>query len=144
MRGRIENSGHGHARHAVTWGRFANELVVLFGIGTTVHVVFTNGLYPRFGFSGGPVPARTLGRFSALLGATWIAWSTAIVIQAIVFGLGHAYLGVSGALSAGVSAFAYGLFYMLAGRNLWPLILVHGIWDTLGISLVYLSGHPTT
>ena len=35
--------------------------------------------------------------------------------------------------------FANGIFYVLLGRNLWPLIVVHGVWNTVGIWSTYAS-----
>jgi len=34
---------------------------------------------------------------------------------------------------------AHGLFYVLLGRNLWPLIVVHGVWNTVGMWSTYSS-----
>ncbi|HEY4997886.1 MAG TPA: hypothetical protein VII36_02025 [Usitatibacter sp.] len=36
-------------------------------------------------------------------------------------------------------AMAHGLFYVLLGRNLWPLIVVHGVWNTVGMWSTYSS-----
>jgi CAAX protease family protein len=85
-----------------------------------------------------------MGRVGNLLGGGWPAWSTALIFQAALFGLGHAYLGPAGMVSAGSAGIAYGLFYLAGGRNLWPVILIHGIWDTLGLTLIYLNGVPST
>ena len=73
-----------------------------------------------------------------------LAWSFAITVQAIVFGFGHLYAGPGTALTAGFGALFSGVYFLIAGRNLWALILAHGVWDTLGVTLMYLNGTPST
>jgi hypothetical protein len=76
-------------------------------------------------------------------GSVW-AWGFAITVQAMLFGLGHFYAGPGVALMVGFGALFSGVYFLIAGRNLWALILAHGIWDTLGITLIYLNGTPST
>ena len=38
---------------------------------------------------------------------------------------------------AAVMALASGAFYLILGRNLWPLIAVHGVWNTLAMWSIY-------
>ena len=85
-----------------------------------------------------------MGRISSLLGGTKAAWVVAVVGQAALFGLAHTYLGLSGGVSAGFSALTNGVFFLVAGRNLWPVVWVHGMWDSLVLILFYLNGAPTT
>ena len=64
----------------------------------------------------------------------------AIVMQAIIFGQQHFYYqGLNGALATGAIALVSGLFYFLLKRNLWPLMLSHGLANTLGLTLIYLG-----
>ena len=51
----------------------------------------------------------------------------------------HLYGGGFAFLFATVFALANGVFYLAAGRNLWPLIVVHGVWNSVQIWSVYLS-----
>lgn len=80
-----------------------------------------------------------LGRVASLLGGGASAIAFAIVAQAILFGALHLYAGTFAFLYAAVFGLTHGVFYLVAGRNLLPLILVHGIWDMLGIYSVYNS-----
>ena len=68
----------------------------------------------------------------------------AVVGQAAIFAVGHSYRGIGGTLTAGLSGLTFGAFFFVGGRSLWPLILVHGLWDSLGVILLYLHGVPTT
>lgn len=72
-----------------------------------------------------------------LLGSSRTAWVVAVVVQAVLFGLIHAYQGPAKAITIGIGGAVYGGAFLLAGRSLWPVILAHGINDTLGLILVY-------
>ena len=71
-------------------------------------------------------------------------WALAVIVQAALFGAMHAYLGRAGVVSATFAAMFYGLCFLLAKRSLWPVVLVHGAWDSLGFILIYLRGVPST
>ncbi len=83
-------------------------------------------------------------RVADLAGNTMLAWIFAILFQAAIFGLGHWYQGPGGMIGVGVGAVLSGLIFMLANRNLWALIITHGLWDSLGITLIYFNGVPST
>lgn len=72
-----------------------------------------------------------------VLGGSRAAWVLALVAQAVVFGLIHAYQGPAQAISIGIGGAVYGAAFLLARRNLWPVILAHGVNDTLGLILLY-------
>ena len=63
----------------------------------------------------------------------------AVVAQAVLFGALHLYGGAFAFIYATVFAIAHGIFYVLLGRNLWPLIVVHGVWNTVGFWGTYAS-----
>ncbi len=93
--------------------------------GFTEEMLFRGALFSRFEhlFTGIP--------FSAFL---------AIVCQAILFGQAHFYYqGVAGWLATGAIAIASGLLYLAFKRNLWPLMLSHGLSNTIGLTLLYLG-----
>jgi membrane protease YdiL (CAAX protease family) len=83
-----------------------------------------------------------MNRFAVLFGGQRLGWTLAVLLQGALFGLMHAYQGFGGVLVIGLSAMVSGVYYLVAGRNLWPLIFLHGAWDTLGITLIYLKGVP--
>lgn len=85
-----------------------------------------------------------MGRIAGLLGNSKTAWAVAIFAQALLFGLLHYYQGIGGILAVGFGALFSGAFYVLVKRNLWVLILAHGAWDSLGMTLIYLNGAPST
>ncbi len=85
-----------------------------------------------------------MNRIAKLFQNPKLGWTIAVIAQAFLFGLGHIYLGGGAIVAIGIPAIGSGLLYLLAGRNLWPVIFVHGIWDTLGFTLIYLNGVPST
>lgn len=65
----------------------------------------------------------------------------AILIQATLFGQQHFYYqGLGGALATGTIAALSGLLYLFGRRNLWALILSHGLANTAGMTMLYLQG----
>ena len=71
---------------------------------------------------------------------TKIAWVIAVVGQAVIFGLVHSQQGPGGMFKVGVIGLVFGLSYLVVGRNLWPLILAHGLIDSLDMLTHYFGG----
>ena len=80
-----------------------------------------------------------LTRIAQLFGGGAAALGVGIVAQALLFGSMHLYGGAFAFVYATVFALASGIFYLLMGRNLWPLIAVHGIWNSVAVWGVYSS-----
>jgi membrane protease YdiL (CAAX protease family) len=78
-----------------------------------------------------------LSRLEELLGTGRRGTVLAVGVQAILFGLGHLYLGPRGVLTAAVIGAIYGTWFLMRGRTLWPLILAHGLTDTISILAIY-------
>jgi membrane protease YdiL (CAAX protease family) len=78
-------------------------------------------------------------RLSALFGAQRVAKMAAVVIQAALFGLAHAFQGPTGMLTALVIGLVFGLAYV-RGHSLWPIIIAHGLIDTLGLIGLFFVG----
>jgi hypothetical protein len=62
---------------------------------------------------------------------TILAWTAAVVVQAIIFGFVHAYQSPAGMIKVGLIGLLFGISYLVTGRNLWPVILAHGLIDSL-------------
>lgn len=78
-------------------------------------------------------------RLSALFRSSPLGDAAAIALQAILFGLAHLAFGTRGAVTAGVVAVVYGIIYRVNGRNLWPLIIAHGVTDTVSLIALYFG-----
>jgi membrane protease YdiL (CAAX protease family) len=77
-----------------------------------------------------------LTRLEGLLGKTRLALMLAVVLQAMLFGLSHYKQGPSGILVTGMIGLVFGTFYA-RGRNLWPLIIAHGLMDAVSLVGLY-------
>jgi len=68
-----------------------------------------------------------LDRLVHLLGEGRVMILAASGLNAVGFGLVHAYQGPMGIIQTGVIGFIFSLFWFATGRNLWALIVAHGL-----------------
>ena len=85
-----------------------------------------------------------LNRLGDLFGQSKIGWSVALVVHAVIFGSLHAYQGLPGMIGTGVVALIFGIIYLGSKRRLVPVILGHGIINTIGLVAYYLSDGAIT
>ena len=78
-------------------------------------------------------------RIAQMFGGSAAAWAIAIVAQAAIFIVTHAYQDVTGMIQVFCYALAAGALYVACGRSLWPLILAHGLVDTVVMTDFYLG-----
>jgi len=109
-------------------GSFANFLILL-AIGWIV-----GGFLEEFSFRG-----FVVGRVRWLLGSGTAATWVAVLVAAIPFGLAHAYQGVTGMITTGLTGFLLGTVFVLHRFNLWYAIFTHGFTNTVGILAIYLD-----
>jgi CAAX protease family protein len=69
-----------------------------------------------------------------------LAWGIALLAQAVIFGLAHAYQSPVGMCKVGLIGLVFGLSYFATGRNLWPLILAHGLIDSMDMISHFFGG----
>ena len=81
-------------------------------------------------------------RLTALLGGRAPAIAAAILLQAALFGIAHMSFGIRGVVTAAMVAIVYGTIYAVNGRNLWPLIIAHGVTDTVSMVALYFGVTP--
>jgi len=73
------------------------------------------------------------------LGDSRAAFGIALIVQAIVFGLVHAYQGPAGIIGAGVNGLIFGGLTLAARGSIWPSAIAHGSSNTIGIVGLYLA-----
>ncbi len=78
-------------------------------------------------------------RLAILFGNKNFSWILGAVISSLLFGLTHAYQGVSGMITTGMVGFILALAFYRNRSNLVVGILTHGIYDTYGILLIYFE-----
>ena len=64
-------------------------------------------------------------------------WALALVGSSLLFALAHYDWGLTGVIEMFLAALIIGAAYLRSGRNLWVVIIAHGLIDTLKFSLIY-------
>jgi len=78
-------------------------------------------------------------RLGIILGNNKSAMWIAAIISSLLFGLAHGYQGASGIISTGAVGLIFGAIFIKNKNGLWLTILTHGIYDVIGITLIYLD-----
>jgi uncharacterized protein len=73
------------------------------------------------------------------LGGKRVALILAFIIQAALFGLHHSGSGLIAVIHTTVAGLVFGAAFLRSGRNLAAPILAHGLWDTFGLTMLYLG-----
>ncbi|MBV6449379.1 MAG: hypothetical protein MHPDNHAH_00089 [Anaerolineales bacterium] len=71
---------------------------------------------------------------------TKLAWVIALVGSAIIFGLGHTYQGLGGVVKVTAAGLLFGAAFLTVRRNLWPLVFMHALLDTISFVQHYFGG----
>jgi uncharacterized protein len=95
------------------------------------------GFYEEFMFRG-----FLMQGLAMLVGASRGAWIVACILQGMLFGLAHAYQNPLGVAITGTLGVLMGLLVLASGRNLWPVIIGHGLFDASRFVLFYFQGPP--
>ena len=78
-------------------------------------------------------------RLALAAGNNSVGWWLGIFVQAGIFAILHLYQGWTGVIEIFVFGVAVGWLYWKSGRSLVPLILAHGIIDTMAMTDFYLD-----
>lgn len=71
------------------------------------------------------------------LGDSRGAFAVALIVQAIIFGLVHAYQGPAGIAGTATSGLIYGALTLAGRGSIWPAALAHGLNNTIGLLTLY-------
>jgi membrane protease YdiL (CAAX protease family) len=64
-----------------------------------------------------------------------------LIAVSVLFGVAHLNQGITGIIVNVAAGLVYGGLYLWTGRNLWAPIIAHGVYDTVGLLLIF-SGKP--
>lgn len=73
------------------------------------------------------------------LGNTNKAWLLSAFISSLYFGLSHSYQGLSGVVSVTLFSLLISMLFYKNKNNLLLLVFIHGIYDSIFITLLYLD-----
>ena len=95
------------------------------------------GFYEEFTFRG-----FLMQGLAMLFGGNRGAWIGACILQGALFGAAHAYQNPLGIAITGTLGILMGLLVLVCGRNLWAVIIGHGLFDASRFVLFYFQGPP--
>lgn len=72
------------------------------------------------------------------------AAGAALIVSSLLFGLAHAYQGVTGVVGTAIAGAAFGLATLVDRRTIWAAVIAHGLYDWSSFVLLYLRGAPMT
>jgi membrane protease YdiL (CAAX protease family) len=76
---------------------------------------------------------------SFILGDSRTGQIYALVLQAVMFGLIHAYQGPTGIAGSTISGLVFGAVTIASRWSIWPAAIAHGTNNTIGIIALYLG-----
>jgi len=79
-----------------------------------------------------------------LFGESKKGLNLAIILHSIIFGMLHISQGIPGIIATGLVAVMLGYVYLYNSRNLFPLIIAHGLINSIGMFAYYLSDGAIT
>jgi len=112
-----------------------NPELALLGV---LYALIGAGFYEEFTFRGFIMQALAM-----FFGGTRGAWIAACILQGVLFGIAHAYQNPLGIAITGTLGVLLGLIVLASGRNLWVVIIAHGLFDASRFVLFYFQGAPT-
>ena len=119
------------SRFAALQGNLRLTLIVV------LYVLIGAGFYEEFMFRG-----FLMQGFAMFFGGSRVAWGVALIVQAALFGVSHAYQNPLGILITGTLGALLGVVVLVSGRNLWIAIIGHGLFDSSRSILFYFQGTP--
>lgn len=78
-------------------------------------------------------------RLAILFGNGNKAWLFSAIIVSIYFGISHSYQGLAGIIGITLWHFCVSLIFYKDKENLISAILIHGFYDTIGLTLLFFS-----
>jgi membrane protease YdiL (CAAX protease family) len=80
-----------------------------------------------------------LSRLETAFGDGFAACFLAVALQAAAFAFHHFESGPVAVVQSLASGLYLGVCYVLAGRRLVPVIVAHGLWDSFGLTMLFLG-----
>lgn len=111
-----------------------NLALTLFGIAFSF---VGAGFYEEFVYRGFYFQSMAM-----LFGRQRASWAGACLLQGAIFGMDHSYQGTTGIVMTGLLGVALGFIFLSQNRNLWPVIIGHGLYDAARFVLFYFQGPP--
>lgn len=125
---RLTGEPHDYSRFAFLEGNLRN--LVLFTIFMWVAAAFGEEFFYR---------GYVMKQLAEILGGGNCAWAAGVMLSSVVFGVVHWYQGASGIITTGTMGLILGTAFYLNRRNLALCMLVHGLYNMVNLTLIYLG-----
>ena len=76
---------------------------------------------------------------ATLLGNNNKAWMLSAIITSLYFAISHIYQGISGSVAVFLWSLIISLIFNKNRNNLLLLVLIHGLYDSIGITMIFLD-----
>ena len=76
-------------------------------------------------------------QFTKFFGTSKISLVVNILLFGLIFGLSHAYQGISGQIITGILGIIYAIIFHIRKNDLWFSIFAHGFFDTTALLFIY-------
>jgi len=80
-----------------------------------------------------------LNRLADLFGQSRLGWGISLILSAVMFSLAHGQYSLRFIVTSSLMGLIEGGSYLLNRRNLWLPIIVHGVSNTISLTLVFLG-----
>jgi len=80
-----------------------------------------------------------INRVADLLRHGRAGWVIGLIGSSALFGFGHAYQGITGVLDTFLFGCVMAGLYLMGRRNLWLLVIAHGVYDTAAFVLIFFG-----
>ena len=78
-------------------------------------------------------------RLERLFGGALLGNTVAVVLTSAVFAANHAVQGTSGMIQTFIVSCVLGAIFIRSRHNLLLMILIHGLWDTFSVAIMYFG-----
>ena len=78
-------------------------------------------------------------RLERIFGGGFAGNAAAVVLTSAVFAANHAVQGLSGMIQTFIVSCVLGAIFIRSRHNLLLLILIHGVWDTFSVTVMYFG-----
>lgn len=80
-----------------------------------------------------------LNRLADLFGQSKLGWTVSLVLSTVVFSLAHGQYSLRFLVTSSLMGLVEGGAYLANRRNLWLPIVVHGVSNTISLTMVFLG-----
>jgi membrane protease YdiL (CAAX protease family) len=78
-------------------------------------------------------------RLERILGGGLVGNAAAIALTSLIFAANHAVQGLSGMIQTFIVSCVLGAIFIRSRHNLVLMILIHGVWDTFSVTVMYFG-----